>query len=543
MKRRSELWSLLSVLVYALVAALLLLACGQVVSGGEPERVGEVAEIVAAHSVLEVSPPRAAIPATVQQQFEATLLTRGKSPKTLWEGITWSVSDPSVASVDTNGLVTALAPGSASISAAYFGLTATATLTVTSATLVSMTVHPAERKIHVGTHATLVAKGTFSDGKVFPLLGAVSWTSSDTTLATVDSTGRATGIAAGVVSITATGLATQQTATAFLTVGRASLEAVTITPPDPSVPNGLTVSFVATGTFSDGSTQDVSDAVIWSSSNTAVATISNASGSEGVATAASLGTATIQAIFGRTMATTTLTVTSAVLVSIAVTPSTVTLSIGASASFTAIGTYSDGTTQNITASVTWSFSGGAAVSISNAAGSNGVATGLSVTPGAILILATDPATGILGEASVTVVGPPPSCLVPGTYAMPVTGTSCACVGDELETGPTSFDLGLTIVDDPVAGWELTLTGRDPALLPPFTPLPIVFTATGFSVDELDSVVGPGALETISLSVDCVTGIATFTGDYNVSMPNDCATLCPPFLETDNSVSGTCSNCF
>jgi hypothetical protein len=388
-----------------------------------------------------------------------------------------------------------------------------------------------------------VAEGTFSDGNVFSLIGAVSWTSSDTTLATVDSTGRATGIAAGVVSITATDLATQETATAFLTVGRASLEAVTITPPDPSVPNGLTVSFVATGTFSDGSTQDVSDAVIWSSSNTAVATISNASGSEGVATAASLGTATIQAIFGRTMATTTLTVTSAVVVSIAVTPSTVTLSIGASASFTAIGTYSDGTTQNITASVTWSFSGGAAVSISNAAGSNGVATGLSVTPGAILILATDPATGILGEASVTVVGPPPSCLVPGTYAMPVTGTSCACVGDELETGPTSFDLGLTIVDDPVAGWELTLTGRDPALLPPFTPLPIVFTATGFSVDELDSVVGPGALETISLSVDCVTGIATFTGDYNVSMPNDCATLCPPFLETDNSVSGTCSNCF
>jgi hypothetical protein len=108
----------------------------------------------------------------------------------------------------------------------------------------------------------------------------------------------------------------------------------------------------------------------------------------------------------------------------------------------------------------------------------------------------------------------PSCLVPGTYALPVTGTNCACVGDELETVPTSFDLGLTIVRDPVAGWELTFTGRGPALFSPFTPLPIVFAAAGFSVDELFLVLGGGQAETISLLVDCVTGIATFSGDYN-----------------------------
>jgi hypothetical protein len=177
-------------------------------------------------------------------------------------------------------------------------------------------------------------------------------------------------------------------------------------------------------------------------------------------------------------------------------------------------------------------------------GAPDVATEATTTDGALsdVNAPTDAADdGVVTDAQ-NVDSGVPSCLVPGTYAIPVTGTNCACVGDELETGPTSFDLGLTIVDDPVAGWELTLTGRDLSLLPPPAPLPIVFTATGFAVDELDSVIGPGALETISLSVDCVTGIATFSGDYNVSTTNDCATLCPFLLETNNSVSGTCSNC-
>jgi hypothetical protein len=320
------------------------------------------------------------------------------------------------------------------------------------------------------------------------------------------------------------------------------------------------VSFTATGTFSDGSTQDVSDAVIWSSSNTAVATMSNASGSEGVATAASLGTTTIQAIFGGTMATTTLTVTSAVLVSIAVTPSTVYLSTGASVSFTAIGTYSDGTTQNITASVTWSSSGGTAVSISNAAGSNGVAPGLSVTPGAILILATDPSTGIQGEASVTVVVPPPSCLVAGTYTIPSTVTTCSCGTTATTTGvDVEFQIvppgGL--VDYPTAGWLVVWIG--PAISPPGNPTgssPIVSTASGFSSSVLSGVSCPGFAageETLNLAVDCETGIATLSASCVVGNPNLCPegagpTNCGPFGVTNGTsgyssgITGSCTAC-
>ena len=54
MKKRSEQWSLHLVLVHGLLATFLLVACGQVVSVGEPERVGEVAEALTDRSLLEL---------------------------------------------------------------------------------------------------------------------------------------------------------------------------------------------------------------------------------------------------------------------------------------------------------------------------------------------------------------------------------------------------------------------------------------------------------------------------------------------------------
>ena len=64
-----------------------------------------------------------------------------------------------------------------------------------------------------------------------------------------------------------------------------------MSPASPSVPEGQTAQFTATGTFSDNSTQNPTNQVTWSSSSTAVATISPA----GLATAVSAGSATISA--------------------------------------------------------------------------------------------------------------------------------------------------------------------------------------------------------------------------------------------------------
>lgn len=189
------------------------------------------------------------------------------------------------------------------------------------------------------------------------------------------SKGLAAPVAAGTTSITATsgGIAGSTT----LTVNAAALVSLAVTPVNPGIAKGTRQQFTATATYSDGSKQDLSASVTWSSSNSAAATISNAAGSKGLATSVAAGTTAITAASGSISASTALTVTPAVLVSITVSPANQTIAIGATQQFNAIGKYSDTSTQDLTVSVTWSSSSASVAGISNAAGSKGLATALA----------------------------------------------------------------------------------------------------------------------------------------------------------------------
>ena len=68
-----------------------------------------------------------------------------------------------------------------------------------------------------------------------------------------------------------------------------TLSSISVSPANPTVQSGASQQFTATGTYSDGSTQDVTGQVVWGTSNPAVATIS----SSGLATTTSAGTTTI----------------------------------------------------------------------------------------------------------------------------------------------------------------------------------------------------------------------------------------------------------
>jgi hypothetical protein len=81
-----------------------------------------------------------------------------------------------------------------------------------------------------------------------------------------------------------------------------------VTPANSSIPIGGAQQFTATGTYSDGTNNNLTASATWSSSNTGVAAISNASGSQGHATGAARGTTTISAIVTYLKGSTTLTV-------------------------------------------------------------------------------------------------------------------------------------------------------------------------------------------------------------------------------------------
>jgi len=181
------------------------------------------------------------------------------------------------------------------------------------------------------------------------------------------------------------------------------LTALAVTPTNPSIALGTGVQFTAMGTFSNDTTQDLTNAVTWSSSNASVAAVSNAPGSEGLATSISPGVTTITAtdLASGISGATTLTVR-AVLLSIQVTPANPTILVGRTKQFTAIGTYNDGTTQNLTGSVTWSSSNASVATISNAPGTSGLASGVS--SGLTTIAATDPESGVSGATTLRVLG-------------------------------------------------------------------------------------------------------------------------------------------
>lgn len=184
------------------------------------------------------------------------------------------------------------------------------------------------------------------------------------------------------------------------------LVSIEVSPPNPSIAKGTSQQFTTMGTFSDSTTQDLTASVTWSSLDTAVATVSDTGGNKGLANGIMTGTTTITATDLETgiKGSTNLTVTPAVLVSIAVTPQNSSITRGISQQFTATGTFSDSTTQDISGLVSWTSSDISIATISSATGSEGLSSSISI--GSTTITSTDPTTGLNASTTLTVFSNP-----------------------------------------------------------------------------------------------------------------------------------------
>lgn len=328
---------------------------------------------------ISVAPAASSIPVNTSQQFAATGAYSDGSSRDLTALVTWGSSATNVATIDVNGLASGVAAGTTTISATLGAVSGSTSLTVNAPTIVSITVSPDGLTLGTGIKQQYTATATYNDGSSQDLASGVTWSSSDNTVASIDNNGLATTIAQGTVTITATAGSFSDTAT--LTVVPASLVSISVTPATPSIAMGTDQQFTATGFFDDGSTQQLTS-VTWSSSNVNVASIN----SSGLATSTGIGTATITATSGSVSGTASLTVTAATLVSIAVTPSNSSMAIGTTKQFTATGTFSDSSTQDITASVLWSSSDPTVATISNQGLASSVAAGtatITATSGSI----------------------------------------------------------------------------------------------------------------------------------------------------------------
>jgi uncharacterized protein YjdB len=299
--------------------------------------------------------------------------------------ITWSTSAPTVATVTENGLISALSPGGAIITATSEGQSAVASITVSSVPVASVEVAPVVANLVVGQTTQLSAQ--LRDASGSPLTGrAIAWSSNRTQVATVTSDGLVTAISQGTATITAT--SEGRTATATVNVSPRPVSAVIVSPGQVSLFGGQTIQLSVLVT-DDGGQVLTGRPVTYSSSSNLVATVS----STGLVTAIAPGSATITATSEGATGTATVTVSPEPVAIVEVTPSPTSVFVGATIQLTA--TPRDSSGQALTGrTVTWTSGSPVLASVS----SSGLVTGLAA--GNAVIIAT--IDGRQGSATVTV---------------------------------------------------------------------------------------------------------------------------------------------
>jgi uncharacterized protein YjdB len=343
---------------------------------------------------LQLTPATASIASGTTLQYSVNAVYTDGSIQPVTSGLTWQSSSASIAGVSANGQVTALAPGQATVTVTYDSMTATASLTVTPATLTNIVVTPASTVVGINGNAQFTATGVFTDNSTQDMTSQVVWTSSNAASALINVTGRASGISAGTTTIAASYGTVSGSAT--LSVTSAKLVSITITPSNPIVPPQAKIQLTATGNFSDGSTLVLSG-VSWRTSTGRYGTVSG----NGVLRTkkSSNKSVTVYATLNGVTGQTSVTITSMTLQTLTITPSPASMALGTNLAFTLTGTFSDGVTQvDLTASARWQTSNYQDAVINR----QGLTTGVAV--GAVTVSATvnglSPAT-----ASLTVSNP------------------------------------------------------------------------------------------------------------------------------------------
>lgn len=306
----------------------------------------------------------------------------GSSRNVNWLG-RWRSSNPDVANVGNAwpvpGLVTAYEPGTVTISVEYQGQEATAEIEVSNATLEAIQVFPFNSSITVGSPIWFQATGIFSDGRSVWLTRDVTWTSSDTSVASISngrwSEGRTIGVAPGQVEIEATWNGV--TGSASLVVSDKEITALQVTPFLARIPSGYGELFQAVAIFDDNTSRNVTQLATWETTNPAIASVGNVWWTNGIVLTHGAGQVDVKASWQNAEGQTSLTVTDAQVMSIEVTPAVSSVLPGEVVEHEALGTFDDGSTYELTLWSTWLSSDTSIANVSNAWGAHGEATAFS----------------------------------------------------------------------------------------------------------------------------------------------------------------------
>lgn len=264
-------------------------------------------EFAASPAEIQVSPVLPSIGIGQTQQFTAAeVLSRGRRRNL--NNVSWESSNPAVATIDPeSGLATAVATGTVTIAAILDTATGSTDMTVTPPVLLAISIAPPNPALAVGQTQQFTATASYSDGNTRDITATATWSALPANVATVNAAGLATAVAAGAATITASSGGVS--ANVQLNVSPPVVASITASPAIPFLGAGQTRQLSATATYSDGSPQDITTLVQWTSSAPAVANVTPT----GLVTGTTLGATIITAAYTTPAGTLTSTVPLAVL--------------------------------------------------------------------------------------------------------------------------------------------------------------------------------------------------------------------------------------
>lgn len=327
--------------------------------------------------------------------------------------IAYNSSQPSVATVNASGVVTAMAEGTTTINAISGGKTASQTLTVIRPVPTTLSIVPAAPGVAQGKTAQLSADIRDQTGRQMTGI-TVNWSSSTPGVATVSNSGLMTGVSAGTTSITASAAGLSKSATA--TVTPVPVATVSVSPSSVTLDPAQTQTLAVV--LRDAAGNVLQNRVVdWSSSAPTVATVN----SVGQVTGVAAGSAVITALSEGQTATVSVTVTAApqpIVGSVTVTLNAASITVGQKTQATA-SVFDQGGAPMTGQTITYASSAPTVASVSAtgqitalAAGSTTITATAGGVSGAALLSATPAPTGAV--ASVTVALSKPGLVAGGS---------------------------------------------------------------------------------------------------------------------------------
>jgi hypothetical protein len=351
---------------------------------GELEAAQVVTVVDARLMALAVSAAAPGMPRGTSLQLAATgTFSDGSSRDLTWQA-DWSCPDGRL-SFGAPGTAVGREVGQALAVARLSGVAGQLAVAVGDAEVVSVRLAATQDRLPLGLQARVSVEADFTDGSTRDVTADASVTSTDP--AVVDVAADHLLVTRGIGSAWLTASLSGHQAQRQLEVTPAELVDLQVSPPVAEVAAGQQLPYLAIGTFTDGTQADVTSMVTWQSSDAAVAQLSNALDSLGVAFARVMGQVVVTAVDPATglSASGTLSVQRGALVGIDLGAKSVSLGVGQTLQLVATGTFSDGSTDEVTAGLAWLALLPGVVEV----GEGGLLT--AVGPGKVTVLAYDPA--------------------------------------------------------------------------------------------------------------------------------------------------------